>query len=155
MAYAYNGPNWIEVVPGRDVTIDGVMSSYDTVQLWSSQMRTARGVKTIVDDAIPAGKEATGSALVDNAGVPRHVWTLIDAPTPMIITSKADIFRRATEEEAQALDGAMAEAPAKQRRTFEAIQYIDHSDPDFPDLRSFIANVVGSTARADELLAGS
>lgn len=84
MAFAYNGPAWIEIVPGREVIINYAVSSYETVLLWSPQMRTSRGIKTIVDDTIPAGKVATGSKLVDDAGVPRRVWTLADAPPPRV-----------------------------------------------------------------------
>lgn len=153
-AYAMNGPNWVELQPGRDVTIDGVVSSYDTVLIWSSQMRTSRGIKAIVDDPMPAGKMAAGSSLIDDNGSPRRVWVLVDAPPPIIITAKADIWRRCTDLEAQMLDGALADAPAQLRRIFDAAQYIDHSDAFFPVLRSAITDVLGQT-RADELLAGS
>lgn len=83
-AYAINGPNWVELQPGRDVVIDGIASSYETVTIWSTQMRTSRGIKAIVDDTIPDGKVVTGSALVDASGSPRRQWVLEDAPPPRI-----------------------------------------------------------------------
>jgi hypothetical protein len=84
MAFAYNGPDWVEILPGHEVTIDSVVSSSETVLLWSSQMRTSRGIKAIVEDEIPAGKVQTGGEIVDDAGTPRRVWTLVDAPPPAV-----------------------------------------------------------------------
>lgn len=82
---AYNGPDWIEIIPGRDVRIGDVVSSYETVLLWSPQMRGSRGIKTIVEEPTPEGKIATGSTLRDDAaGRPRRVWTLEDAPPPPV-----------------------------------------------------------------------
>lgn len=84
-SFAYNGPAWVELQPGQDfVEANGTVSSYGTVMNWSPQQRTAKGIKAIVDDEIPAGKVQTGSSLVDNAGSPRRVWTLVDAPPPAI-----------------------------------------------------------------------
>jgi len=90
MAFAYNGPAWVEIVPGRNIVIGDAASSYDTIQLWSSQMRTSRGIKTIVDDAIPDGKIAAGNSLVDRSGTPCRVWTLQDAPPPPVPFSISD-----------------------------------------------------------------
>lgn len=84
MAYAQNGPDWVELQAGRDVVTGDVVSSYATIEMWSPQMRSARGIKAIVDDAIPDGKVATASALVDDAGTPRRSWTLEDAPPPPV-----------------------------------------------------------------------
>lgn len=75
---------WVELQPGRDIEIDGVLSSYQTMTLWTPQLRATRGIETIVDDAVPAGKVAIGNELIDDAGSPRRVWTLIDAPPPPI-----------------------------------------------------------------------
>ncbi len=84
MSYAMNGPNWIELQPGRDVIISDVASSYETVTRWTPQMRTARGIKAIIEDAIPDGKIVTGSTLVDDKGTPRRVWILEDAPPALV-----------------------------------------------------------------------
>jgi hypothetical protein len=83
--FAYNGPAWVELQPGQDfVEADGTVSSYGTVMNWSPQQRTAKGIKAVVDDDIPDGKVQTGSEIVDNAGTPRRVWTLVDAPPPPV-----------------------------------------------------------------------
>lgn len=85
MAFAYNGPAWVELQPGQDfVEPNGTISSYGTVMNWSPQQRTAKGIKAVVDDEIPAGKVQTGSEVVDDAGTPRRVWTLEDAPPPPV-----------------------------------------------------------------------
>lgn len=85
MRYAIKRENeWVELVPGQDVTIDDAVASYDTVLIWSPQNRTAHGIKPITDDTIPEGKVATGSTLVDDDGKPRRVWTLEDAPPPEV-----------------------------------------------------------------------
>lgn len=82
---------WVELQPGQDfVEANGTVSSYGTVLNWSTQQRTAKGIKTIVDDAIPAGKVTTGSSLVDDDGSPRRVWTLVDAPPPPVPASISD-----------------------------------------------------------------
>jgi len=84
-AFAYNGPAWVELQPGQDfVEANGTVSSYGTVMNWSPQQRTAKGIKAVVDDEVPAGKVQTGSEIVDAAGTPRRVWTLVDAPPPAI-----------------------------------------------------------------------
>ena len=89
--YAMNGPAWVELQPGKDfVEANGTVSSYGTVMNWSSQQRTAKGIKAVVDDEIPAGKVQTGSEIVDNAGTPRRVWTLVDAPPPAVPDAISD-----------------------------------------------------------------
>lgn len=81
--YAMNGPNWVELQPGRDfVEASGTVSSYGTVMNWSAQQRTAKGIKAIVDDLIPSGKVQIGSTLIDDNGTPRRQWNLIDAAPP-------------------------------------------------------------------------
>lgn len=82
--YAINGPDWVELQLGHDVVIGGVVSSYQTVAIWSDATRAAKGIKTIVNDAVPDGKVATGSSLVDDDGTPRRVWTLMDVPPPAV-----------------------------------------------------------------------
>lgn len=85
MSFAINGPNWAELQPGRDfVEANGTVSSYGTVMNWSAQQRSAKGIKAIVDDAIPSGKVQTGSTLVDDNGTPRRQWTLTDAAPPAV-----------------------------------------------------------------------
>ncbi|WP_336812228.1 hypothetical protein [Bosea sp. MMO-172] len=65
---------------------------------------------------------------------------------------KAELWRRLTEAEADALDAALAAAPTRLRRIFEAAQYLDTADPDYPALRAGIVAALGE-ARADEVLA--
>jgi hypothetical protein len=99
---------WVELQPGRDIEIDGVLSSYQTMTLWTPQMRATRGIETIVDDAVPAGKIAIGNELVDDAGTPRRVWTLIDAPPAPV---PEEISNRQFAQQL-AIDGTITEAEA-------------------------------------------
>lgn len=66
--------------------------------------------------------------------------------------AKADIWRRATEAEADAMDAALNAAPARLRRAYDAAQYIDSGDEWFDELQAGIAAAVGGK-RAAELLA--
>jgi hypothetical protein len=70
------------------------------------------------------------------------------------ITSKADLFRRCTDQEAEAIEAALAAQPVRKRRLFETAQYISSDDPDFADLRAAAVKMFGAD-RAGELLAAS
>lgn len=73
---------------------------------------------------------------------------------PVIITYKADLFRRATDAEADMIDTALAAAPAKERRLFDMAQYLDHSAPEFASMQTALTGMFGPE-RAAELLAAS
>lgn len=131
--FAHNGPAWVELQPGRDfVEAHGTVSSYGTVMNWSPQQRTAKGIKAVVDDDIPEGMVQTGSEIVDDAGTPRRVWTLIDAPpaVPEIISDRQfaqqlAVLGTITEAEAivwaargdlpDAMEAAMSALPSEQQ----------------------------------------
>lgn len=150
----------VELRPGASIESKGVQFSYDTMQLWSDAERKTKDIYTIVDPGIPSGKMSTGSSLSFANGVVTRTWTLADAPAPVILTNKADVWRRATDDERLMLDGALSDAPAYLRQLYNAITIIDHSAPEFPALRDAVANtsigngIIGYT-RADELLAAS
>lgn len=74
-------------------------------------------------------------------------------PAPILTRiAKADLWRRLTEPEAETLDAALQAAPLRLRRIFEAAQYLDTTDEDYPALRAGIVAALGE-ARADEVLA--
>lgn len=124
---------WVELQPGRDVVIDGIVSSYGTVMMWPQEERAAAGIYDIFEDAIPAGKVATGSTLVDEKGEPRRQWTLVDAPPPPVPVAISDrqfaqqlaVLGTITEAEAiawaargelpEALESAIAALPEENR----------------------------------------
>lgn len=74
----------------------------------------------------------------------------IDLP-PLTRTAKADVWRRLTDQEAEALDAALLAAPLRLRRIFESAQYLDTTDADYPALRAGIVAALGEP-RADEVL---
>lgn len=101
--YAIGGPNWVALEPGKDLVrrmanaegvFDDIRSSYKTVTIWSPQYRAAQGIKVIVDDVIPPGKQATGWSLVDDEGEPRRVWTLADVTLPTLNDYRSAIQAR-------------------------------------------------------------
>lgn len=79
------------------------------------------------------------------------------APLPSagpVITYKADLYRRTTEEEAEAIEMALAAAPVRQRRLFESALHLDHSDEAFAFAQEALVGMFGKK-RAGELLAAS
>lgn len=74
-------------------------------------------------------------------------------PAPYRI-AKADIWRRATDAEAEAMDAALSAAPVRLRRAYDAAQFIASDDIWFAELEAGIAAAVGP-ARVAELLARS
>lgn len=64
---------------------------------------------------------------------------------------KAELWRRLSDDEAEALDAALVAAPARLRRIYEAATYLDTTDADYPALRAGIVAALGE-ARADEVL---
>jgi hypothetical protein len=68
---------------------------------------------------------------------------------------KADIWERATEEEAEKIAQAFDEAPARLRGIWAGTPILDPTDANFAEFREIIAKAVGTKKRADELLAPS
>lgn len=75
-------------------------------------------------------------------------------PSAPVITYKADIYRRCTEVEAEAIEMALAGAPVRQRRLFESALHLDHSDDAFAFAQEAMVGMFGEK-RAGELLAAS
>lgn len=75
----------------------------------------------------------------------------VPAPT-LTKLYKATLWRRVSDEEAELLHGALAQAPFRLRLIFEAAQHLDTTDDDFPALRAGVVAALGE-ARADEILA--
>lgn len=73
------------------------------------------------------------------------------SPNPSTRIAKADVWRRLNDEEAEAVDAALQAAPLRLRRIFEAAQYLDTTDADYPALRAGIVAALGES-RADEVL---
>jgi hypothetical protein len=77
----------------------------------------------------------------------------VDPPAaPKTVLSKATLWRRLTDAEADGLDLALAAAPVRLRRLFEASARLDTADPDYPALRDVVIAALGKK-RADKVLA--
>lgn len=103
--------------------------------------------------ALPELDKSSGPAFLGRIFNP-DTGILSDPPPPPVLTkvAKADLWRRLTEPEAETLDAALQAAPLRLRRIFEAAQYLDTADEDYPALRAGIVAALGET-RADEVLA--
>lgn len=80
--------------------------------------------------------------------------TASSSPAAPAITFKADIYRRCTNEEADAIETALNALPTRQRRLFEESQYLSHGDESYTALSTAAVELFGQE-RADELLATS
>lgn len=69
-------------------------------------------------------------------------------------TYKTDIWKRVTEQEAEALDEALKAAPAKQRRMWEDSLSVEHSSDYYLLLKTQMVEAFGES-RAGEILAPS
>lgn len=70
------------------------------------------------------------------------------------ITYKADIWRRATDAEAETIVAVLGSLPIRRQRIFNDAIHLDHADADFPDLMAGFVQAFGQ-ARATVLLAPS
>jgi hypothetical protein len=69
-------------------------------------------------------------------------------------TYKADIWRRATDVEAIAIDAQISAQPIKLRNLFRDCDHLNHADPYFAALKDGFISAFGQE-RADQLLAPS
>lgn len=77
------------------------------------------------------------------------------SPAPAAITFKADIWRRATDEEAPVLVSLLEQQSLRKQMIFRDCGYLDHSDPDFLLLKAAVAQALNSEERASLILAPS
>jgi hypothetical protein len=147
---------WTVLPVGQPVTLNEISVSWETLMLWSDEEREAFGVFSVWDpDVPPSGKVEASRALKPDGERPEWVVAYVDAPPPAPLRcqiAKADIWRRATDAEAERMDAALNAAPVRLRRAYDAAQFIASDDEWFGELRAGIAAAVGEK-RAAELLA--
>ncbi len=80
--------------------------------------------------------------------------TFSDLPKAPLITSKKDIWVRATDAEADTIETVLSQQTTRKQRIFNEATYLDHSDPFFAELKAGFIEAFGEE-RAGELLAGS
>lgn len=81
-------------------------------------------------------------------------WTLTDIPPAPYQISKADIWRRASEEEAEILQAILATASVRLQGIFNGATYVSTDDDLYPTLWAGMAEALGND-RAADLLAPS
>ncbi|NTF35572.1 hypothetical protein [Agrobacterium rubi] len=74
-------------------------------------------------------------------------------PQPPYQIAKTTPWLRMTEDEAELITGAMQQANARQKAIYDAASYLSSGDPLWSTLHDMIALTLGSTSRADQLLA--
>src|SRR5205823_4520651 len=83
-----------------------------------------------------------------------HVPVGVPNPNVPLRTFKSDVWRRCTDSEANALDAALAAAPARLRRLWADSTILERDSAEWPELLAGVVAVVGAT-RAAQLLAPS
>lgn len=71
-----------------------------------------------------------------------------------VLTYKADIWRRCSDDQAEALHDLLSKQPIKQQMIFNGASVIDHADPLFQSLHDAITQAFDK-ATADKILAPS
>ena len=77
-----------------------------------------------------------------------------EAPTPVTVVAKLDLYRRMTEDEADAVEELLAQQTVKMRRTFDTAQTFRSDAPEWVFLLQ-MANSLFKPARVAQLLAPS
>lgn len=114
----------------------------------NSQIRTREGAFIPVSD-----DNADYRALVE-AGVEVGAYEPPEVIVPPAKTYKADIWRRATDAEAETIVAVLSQQSVRKQRLFNDATILDHADPEFTELKAGFVQAFGQ-ARADELLAPS
>lgn len=105
-------------------------------------------------DPIPEGKQIVSTSVEMVEGQPRYVNVLEDVPPVVTTLNPADLWRRATDYEAEAIEGAIALQPVRIRNIFRTAQTFQSNDELWPLLNGAAVGLFGAE-RAAELLAGS
>lgn len=104
------------------------------------------------DDTISPLTAVLTQYLADNDG--QYTVLPYDAPPPPPYRiSKSTPWIRMTDDEAELITGAMQQAPSRQKGIYDAATYLSSDDPLWGALHDMIAATLGSSSRADELLA--
>lgn len=121
----------------------------------------AEGNETEDQAAARIAQELGGIAVQSLPDAPQEAWrisgdilTTVDLPGEPYNISKADIYRRCTDAEAEALLAALMAAPIRLQGIFSGATMINTGDDYFPALRAGIVAALGET-RADEVLVPS
>ncbi|TNC14932.1 hypothetical protein FF100_04980 [Methylobacterium terricola] len=132
----------------------------DDGRIYSS---ATRAIVSEEDEAFTNWSAAGGTPTIwprDDAGhqTDASLKAVLDAAgayfTSSAITYKADIYRRASDEEAEAIETALMHVPVRQRRLFESALHLDHAAPEFAQMKIALEEMFGSD-RAAELLSPS
>lgn len=143
--------------PWAGEQLGGVGYPANIETLWLSAALREIGLAFPEPFVVPPGKVTTGPATYDLApnGAVKTIYAVEDAPPPPpTVIFKADIWRRATEAEAETLDALLSAQPARLRRMWSDSQTLMSSDEMYPVVLAAVTQAFGEN-RASELLAPS
>lgn len=125
----------------------------DAETIYSAEELAAYGLVAVTPAEVPEGKVMVSSSIVDQDGAPIEVGVFEDVPDPepLHTTPKDLIWRRATDQEAEAMELALAAQPIRLRRIYEGATQIDDRDELYAMLLGALTVLFG-VERANELL---
>jgi hypothetical protein len=127
-----------------------VLSQVETAVRARDDALTAASAALAERDARVAEVAALATA---NAALEAQIAELT-APPATARTYMSDLWRRATDEESGVIEAIIASLSPKQRNLLNSVTYLDHADPQFPDIVAALTQAFG-VKRAGELLAAS
>lgn len=113
-------------------------------------------VEAVAPPSYDATKQTVSEGLpVKQNGVWVQTWVVQALPAPPpAITYKADVWRRATSEQAAIIDTELTKLDVRMRRLWDDASYLDHSTPEFDLLRGTMLTAFGEE-ETDRILAPS
>lgn len=93
----------------------------------------------------------------DAVAITPEDWQAHNPPipsVPVVKTYKADLWRRATDEETDTILAALTQQSTRKQRIFADASFLDHADPDTQMFKAGLVMLFGQE-RADELLSPS
>jgi hypothetical protein len=138
--------------PWAGERIDDVAHPLDIETLWSVAELAAIGLAAPRPFPTPPGKRIKGEPryILDADRTVSTLYDIEDIP-PLTIIFKADIWRRATEAEAEAIDARLNAQPLRLRRLWQDSQFLATTDEHYPAIRDAFVAAFGAE-RARQLL---
>ena len=140
--------------PWNGEEIAGFKYPVNIEQLWSDSALAALGLyRPMAADAVPTGKVVVRTSVQRQGHLVKFVNTLANAPASQLTRIPKDVvWRRATDQEAEAMEFALSQQPIRIRRIYEGATHIETGDELFSLLESAMTSMFGA-AKAKELLA--
>lgn len=132
------------------VTADQVRTR--AMMLYGAEPPPAALMQANVDPVLSSAQpsyDTTTQTIVEGAPIKQggdwvQTWTVQQLPpSPPAVTYKADVWRRATSEQAAIIDTELTKLDVRMRRLWDDASYLDHSTPEFDLLRGTMLTAFG------------